>query len=173
MTIGLLVRGIIISLFLLTLISCSNSANLSKLQSENVKLQKSVDSLSIAYGSIHSKYDSLVTAQNDTVYITGYRDSVVIRDSVVVQYEKKSVPRDVIEKYLNLFFETDHPKDTVDLRYNISIFNGKKLSYMLDSNYVIADSAIGWRIDWYKVKSQKSKDKSKNPRKAKDGKIAR
>ena len=96
-------------------------------------------------------HDTLITRFKDSlVYI--YRDTLLYSyiDSIIICYDEKSFPEESIEKYLNLFFRTDNIEDTAGLKYNFSAFDGPKRSYTLDTNYIVPDSIIGWRLEWYR-----------------------
>ena len=60
-----------------------------------------------------------------------FRDTLLYnyKDSIIVSYDERTFPEENIEKYLNLFFQTDNIDDTAGLKYNFSIFNGRRISY--------------------------------------------
>ena len=117
--------------------------------------------------------DSIVLIPHDTTIIN-YRDSIIliphdtliihIKDSLVYNfrdtllynlqrfnnclYDERTFPEESIERYLNLFFQTDNLEDTAGLRFNFSIFDGRRRSYILDTNYRVLDSVTGWKLDW-------------------------
>ena len=102
--------------------------------------------------------DSVVIVPHDTLIIHlkdslvyNYRDTTVYnyRDSISVTYDDKNFPTETINKYLNLFFQTERLTDTTGLHFNVLIFDGPKLDYKYDSLYQVPDSVIGWRLDWY------------------------
>jgi len=102
--------------------------------------------------------DSLVVIPRDTL-ITHLKDSLVYnfrdtllynyKDSIIISYDERTFPEENIEKYLNLFFKTDSVEDTAGLKFNFSVFDGPRKSYLLDKNYCVPDSVVGWRLEWY------------------------
>ena len=112
--------------------------------------------------------DSIVLVPHDTL-IVHLKDSIIYNirdtllynyiDSIIISYDERTFPEESIDKYLNLFFKTDNAEDTLGLKYNFSIFDGERKSYILDENYCVPDSITGWRLEWY-LRSKKSKFKS-------------
>ena len=102
--------------------------------------------------------DSIILVPHDTLVIHikdslvyNFRDTLLYNylDSIIVSYDERTFPEENIEKYLNLFFQTDNVGDTAGLRFNFSVFNGRKRNYLLDINYNVPDSLTGWRLEWY------------------------
>ena len=102
--------------------------------------------------------DSIVLVPRDTLIIH-IKDSLIYncrdtllynyQDSTIISYDKRTFPEKNIEKYLNLFFKTDNVDDTAGLKFNFSIFDGRRRSYLLDTNYSVPDSLTGWDLEWY------------------------
>jgi hypothetical protein len=95
-------------------------------------------------------HDTLIIHAKDTL-VYNYKDSTLInyKDSTIIKYDMRAFPEKEFIKYLNLFFKADNAEDTTGLRYNISIFDGRKPSYIMNKNYDVPDSSTGWRIEWY------------------------
>jgi hypothetical protein len=137
-------------------------------RADTVKILVPTDSINWIDSIRYDVRDSVQLIPHDTL-ITHIKDSLVYNfrgtllynylDSVIVSYDERTFPEENIERYLNLFFQTDNVEDTAGLRFNFSVFNGRKRNYLLDTNYNVPDSLTGWRLEWY-LKSQKSKVKS-------------
>ena len=79
-------------------------------------------------------HDTLITHIKDSL-VYNFRDTLLYnyKDSIIVSYDERTFPKENIEKYLNLFFQTDNIEDTAGLKYNFSDFstaNGLLISWI-------------------------------------------
>ena len=68
-------------------------------------------------------HDTLITHIKDSL-VYNFRDTLLYnyKDSIIISYDERTFPEENIEKYLNLFFQTDNIDDTAGLKYNFSDF---------------------------------------------------